>query len=73
MAVIRKNGWSSVQCRLSERTACKPLGVERWTYEPRPDRDIELHEALVKLARQKRVTVIEGCMCCLNAEAMRST
>jgi putative transposase len=41
--------------RLSERTACKLLGIERssYRYEPRPDRNIELREALVKLARQK--------------------
>ena len=40
---------------LSERTACKLLGVERssYRYKPRPDRNAELREALVKLARQK--------------------
>ena len=40
---------------LSERTACKLLGVERssYRYEPRPDRNAELREELVKLARQK--------------------
>jgi len=40
---------------LSERTACKLLGVERssYRYEPRPDRNAELREVLVKLARQK--------------------
>ena len=45
----------SVQYQLSERTACKLLGVDRssYRYEPRPDRNIELREALVKLARQK--------------------
>jgi putative transposase len=45
----------SVEFRLSERTACKLLGVERssYRYEPRPDRNIELREELVKLARQK--------------------
>ncbi len=45
----------SAEFRLSERTACKLLGVERssYRYEPRPDRNIELREALVKLARQK--------------------
>jgi hypothetical protein len=33
----------SVEFRLSERTACKLLGVERssYRYEPRPDRNIE--------------------------------
>jgi hypothetical protein len=43
----------SVQYQLSERTACKLLGVERssYRYEPRPDRDMELRAALVKLAR----------------------
>ena len=40
---------------LSERTACKLLGVERssYRYEPRPDRNAELRDELVKLARQK--------------------
>ena len=45
----------SSEFRLSERTACKLLGVERssYRYEPRPDRNAELREALVKMARQK--------------------
>ncbi|HET9101361.1 MAG TPA: IS3 family transposase [Acidobacteriaceae bacterium] len=40
---------------MSERTACKLLGVERssYRYEPRPDRNAELREELLKLARQK--------------------
>ena len=40
---------------LSERTACTLLGVERssYRYEPRPDRNVELRDELVKLARQK--------------------
>src|SRR5208282_5794014 len=45
----------SLEFRLSERTACKLLGVERssYRYEPRPDRNAELREQLVTLARQK--------------------
>jgi putative transposase len=45
----------SAEYRLSERTACKLLGVERssYRYEPRADRDAELRDELVKLARQK--------------------
>jgi hypothetical protein len=45
----------SVEFRLSERTACELLGVERssYRYELRPDRNIALREELVKLARQK--------------------
>src|SRR5271168_902373 len=45
----------SEQFQLSERTACKLLGMERssYRYEPRPDRNAELREALIKLARQK--------------------
>jgi putative transposase len=41
--------------RVSERTACKLLEVDRssYRYEPRPDRDTELREELLKLARQK--------------------
>jgi putative transposase len=43
------------QFRVSERRACKLLGVDRgsYRYEPRPDRNAELREALVTLARQK--------------------
>src|SRR5271155_2511460 len=45
----------SAEFGLSERTACKLLGMDRssYRYEPRPDRNMELREALVKLARQK--------------------
>ena len=45
----------SAEFRLSERTACKLLGLERssYRYEPRPDRNAELREALLQLARQK--------------------
>ncbi len=41
--------------RLSERTACKLLDVERssYRYEPAPDRNAELREEMLKLARQK--------------------
>ena len=47
--------FAQAEYRLSERTACKLLGVERssYRYEPRPDRNAELREELVKLARQK--------------------
>jgi putative transposase len=40
---------------VSERRACKLLGVDRasYRYEPEPDRNAELREELVKLARQK--------------------
>ena len=40
---------------MSERRACKLLGVDRasYRYEPGPDRNTELREKLVKLARQK--------------------
>ena len=40
---------------LSERRASKLLEMDRssYVYEPRPDRNIELREELVKLARQK--------------------
>jgi putative transposase len=41
--------------RLSERTACKLLGVDRssYRYEARSDGNVELRAELVKLARQK--------------------
>ena len=40
---------------LSERTACKLLGVEgsSYRYEPRPDCNAAIREELLKLARQK--------------------
>ncbi len=40
---------------MSERTACKLLEMERssYRYEPKPDRNAGLREALVMLARQK--------------------
>lgn len=43
------------QFQVSERWACKLLGVDRssYRYEPRPDRNAELRQALVALARQK--------------------
>ena len=43
------------QFQVSERRACKLLGVDRSTYryEPRPDHNAELREELVTLARQK--------------------
>ncbi|MGH9588270.1 MAG: hypothetical protein ACRD3F_15075 [Acidobacteriaceae bacterium] len=45
----------AAEYRLSEPTACKLLEVERssYRYEPRPDRNAELRDDLVKLARQK--------------------
>ena len=43
------------QFQVSERRACKLLGMDRgsYRYEPRPDRNGHLREALVALARQK--------------------
>ena len=43
------------QFAVSERRACKLLGVDRgsYRYEPRPDGNARLREALVSLARQK--------------------
>ena len=41
--------------QMSERRACKLLGMDRgsYRYEPRPDRNASLREALIALARQK--------------------
>ena len=46
----------SSEYRLSERTACKLLGVERssYRYEPRPDRNVELRDELVKQRQKPR-------------------
>jgi putative transposase len=43
------------QFEMSERRACKLVGVDRgsYRYEPRPDRNAELRKALVELARKK--------------------
>jgi putative transposase len=45
----------SAEFRLSERRACKLMGIDRasYRYEPQPDRNAELRQELVKLARQK--------------------
>ena len=52
---MRDVAFASAEYQLSERTACKLLGVKRssYRYEPRPDRNAELLSELVKLARQK--------------------
>jgi len=43
------------QFQVSERRACKLMGMDRgsYRYEPRADRNAELREALVAIARQK--------------------
>ena len=43
------------ECRVSERRACKLLGVDRssYRYEPQPDRNALLRQELIALARQK--------------------
>ena len=43
------------QFEVSERRACKLMGVDggSYRYEPRPDRKAESREALIALARQK--------------------
>jgi len=59
--------FSQSEFRLSERTACKLLGVERssYRYEPRPDRNAELREELVKRWRGRSLaTAIAGCTRC---------
>jgi putative transposase len=47
--------FASVNYELSERRACKLIGIDRtsYRYEPQPDRNAELRQELVKLARQK--------------------
>jgi putative transposase len=44
------------QFRVSERRACKLMGVDRgsYRYEPRPERNAQLWSALVEIARQKQ-------------------
>ena len=54
------------QFRVSERRACKLMGMDRgsYRYEPRPDRNAELREALVTWRGRSRGTDIGDCMCC---------
>ena len=53
----------SATFHLSERKACKLLGVDRasYRYEPSPDRNAELREELLKLAWQSRGLATEDC------------
>ena len=56
LAGMRKDvAFASERFQVSERRACKLLGMDRgsYRYEPRPDRNVQLREALVALARQK--------------------
>jgi putative transposase len=56
LAGVRKDvAFACEQFEMSERQACKLLEVNRgsYRYEPRPDRNAKLREALVILARQK--------------------
>ena len=53
---MRKDvAYASQQFEVSERRACKLVGVDRgsYRYEPRPDHNGPLREALIALARQK--------------------
>jgi|HubBroStandDraft_6_1064221.scaffolds.fasta_scaffold49015_2 hypothetical protein len=53
------------QFQVSERRACKLLGMDRgsYRYEPRADRNGPLREALVALSRQKPRTANRPCSC----------
>jgi putative transposase len=56
LAGLREDvAFALVSFRLSERTACKLLSVDRssYRYEAKPDRNAELRAKLLKLARQK--------------------
>jgi len=56
LAGMRKDvAFASQEYAVSERRACKLLGMDRgsYRYEPRPDRNADLREALISLARQK--------------------
>jgi putative transposase len=56
LAGMKKDvAFASQQFEISERRACKLVGVDRgsYRYEPRPDRNAELRKALVELARHK--------------------
>jgi putative transposase len=51
----REVTFAVAEYRISERQACRLLGVDRtsYRYEARPDRNAGLRQALLDLARQK--------------------
>ncbi len=55
MSARRDVAFVMAEFQYSERQACKLVEVDRssYRYEPRPDRNAELREALLTLARQK--------------------
>jgi putative transposase len=56
LAGMRKDvAFACERFQVSERRACKVLGMDRssYRYEPRPDHNAELRQELVELARQK--------------------
>jgi len=56
LAGVRKDvAFACERFQVSERRACKLIGLDRgsYRYEPRPDRNVQLRLALVELARQK--------------------
>ena len=61
------------QFQVSERRACKLMGIDRgsYRYEPRPDRNGPLREALVSLARQKPRYDTGDYMRCLRDVSIR--
>ena len=61
------------QFQVSERRACKLLGVDRSTYryEPRPDHNAELREELVTRRGRSRATATAVCTCYWNDAVKR--
>ena len=55
MSARRDVAFVMTEFRSSERQACRLLDLDRssYRYEARPDRNIELREQLIRLARQK--------------------
>lgn len=55
MSARRDVAFVMAEFAYSERQACKLLDLDRssYRYEARPDRNIELREQLITLARQK--------------------
>ena len=55
MSARRNVAFVMTEFRSSERQACRLLDLDRssYHYEARPDRNIELREQLIRLARQK--------------------
>ena len=71
---MRKDvAFAGEQFPMSERRACKLVGVDRgsYRYEPRPDRNAELRQELVSWRGRSRATDTGDCMRCWSRRGFR--